>query len=70
MALYFIIVLLRGLGNVFIFCGYRRRGFADIAHFALSEERLVLDRFAVCPRRVFAGHYGNDTGQLFSLFRC
>jgi len=61
-------VVVDSLGNVFIFCRYRRYGFADIAHFALSEERLVLDRFTVCPRRVFSGHHGNDTGQELGFF--
>ena len=59
----------RGLSDVFIFRRYRCHGFADVAHFALSEKRFVLDRLAVGPGRVFACHYRNHAGELLGLLR-
>ena len=59
----------RGLSDVFIFRRYRCHGFTDVAHFALSEKRFVLDRLAVSPGGVFACHHRNHAGQLPGLLR-
>ena len=52
----------RGLCDVFVFRRHRCHGFADVAHFALGEKRLVFDRLAVGPGRICAGHHRNNAG--------